>query len=60
VIANWQSKFASSSRSPISMIFSAWEQNKLAQLLDSNLISEWLSERKLKWKESHLKTPTEL
>jgi len=52
--------FACYSRSPISLRFLAWEQYKLAQVLNSNLISEWLSERKLKWKESHLKTPREL
>jgi len=52
--------FACYSRSPISLIFSAWDQYKLAQVLNSNLISEWLSERKLKRKESHLKTLIEL
>jgi len=52
--------FAYYSRSPISLIFFAWEQYKLTQVLNSNLISEWLSERKLNWKESHLKIPIEL
>jgi len=52
--------FACYSRSPISLIFLAWEQYKLTQVLNSNLISEWLSKRKLKWKESHLKIAIEL
>jgi len=34
-----------------SLIYLAWEQHKLAQALNSNLISEWLSERKSKWKD---------
>ena len=50
--------YSSSSRS--SLICLAWEQYKLAQVLNSNLISEWLYWRKLKWKKSHLKIPIEL
>jgi len=52
--------FACYSRSPISLIFLAWEQKKLAQVLNNNLISEWLSKRKLKWKETHLEIPIAL
>jgi len=33
-----------------SLIFLSWEQYKLAQVLSSNLISEWLYWRKFKWK----------
>jgi len=32
--------FACYSRSPLSLIFLAWEQYKLAQVINSNLISE--------------------
>jgi len=38
--------YASSSRS--SLICLAWKQNKFAQVLNSNLISEWLYWRKFK------------
>ena len=37
----------------------AWELYKLAQVLNSNLISEWLW-KKLKWKKSHLEVPNEI
>ena len=40
--------YSSSSRS--SLICLAWEQYKLAQVLNSNLISEWLYWRSFKWK----------
>jgi len=40
--------YSSSSRS--SLICSAWKQYKLAQVLNSDLISEWLYWRKFKWK----------
>jgi len=39
--------YSSSSRS--SLIFPAWEQYNLAQVLNNNLISEWLYWRKFKW-----------
>jgi len=38
----------------------AWEQCKLAQVLNSNLISDLLCQRKLKWKNSHKKILNEL
>ena len=50
--------YSSSSRS--SLICLAWEQYKLAQVLNSNPISEWLYWRKFKWKKSRLKIPIEL
>ena len=52
--------YSSSSRTISSLIFLAWEQYKLAQALNSNLISEWLYWRRFKWKKSHLKIPIEL
>ena len=45
--------YSNSSKS--SLICTAFEQYKLEQVLNSNLISEWLCSRKLKWKRSHLK-----
>ena len=50
--------YSSSLRS--SLICLAWEQNKLAQVLNSNLISECLYWRKFRWKKTHLKKPIEL
>jgi len=42
--------FACYSNSSRSLICVAWKQYKLAQELNSNLISEWLYWRKFKWK----------
>jgi len=42
------------------LICLAWEQYKLAQVLYSNLISEWLCWRKFKLEKSHLKISIEL
>jgi len=39
-----------SSSSRYSLICLAWKQYKLAHVLNSNLISEWLYWRKFKWK----------
>ena len=44
--------YSSSSKS--SLIRSAWEQYRLAQVLDSNLISEWLHWWKFKWTKNHI------
>ena len=52
--------YSSSSRTISSLICLAWEQYKLAQALNGNLISEWLYWRRFKWKKSHLKIPIEL
>ena len=60
VVANWQCDYCLYSRSPTSLICLAWEKYKLSQVLNSNMNFEWLSERKSKWKESHLKTLIEL
>jgi len=52
--------FAGHSRSSrSSLICSAWEQYKLSQVFNSNLISEWLL-KKIKMEKSHLKLPNEL
>ena len=50
--------YSISSRS--SLICLAWDQYKLAQVLNSNLISEWLTEENSNGTKSHLKIPIEL
>jgi len=50
--------YSISSRS--SLICFAWEQYKLAQVLNSNLISDYLSEENSNGKKSHLKIPIQL
>jgi len=53
--------FACYSRSSRSfLICLAWQQHKLAQVLNSNLITEWLYWRKFKLKKSHIKISTGL
>ena len=42
------------------LISSAWEQYKLTQVVNSDLISGWLCQRKLKWKKSNLKILKEI
>ena len=50
--------YSISSRS--SLICLAWEQYKVAQVLNSNLISEWLTEDNSNRTQSHLKIPIKL